>query len=355
MDFGPEVDQYAGKRVGIYGGKFLPFHRGHLSYIMQAQSMVDVLWVVVHYDEAFERKLCKGTKFQWVSPAVRERWLAETLKPFPNIRVTSAYEHRSDDYMNDPSIWDSYRDLEARIGHIDVVFSGEAEYAPYFAKYMPQAENVALLLERQVDISATRIRAAGVYEKWAYLPRPVQNWYVKRVAVCGIESVGKTHLSRMLATAFGTLTVPEYGRLYYEELNGYTDVAAPEDFVDIAAGHLHTLNRGQREANRLLIQDTDLVYTQWFYKEEYGELNPTLDTLIRARADKVATYIYVEPHNLHQLDGTRLMVTDERRAQNNRTLKELYAHYGIELRVVDEAERGARYQRCFELAQATLT
>lgn len=355
MDFGPEIEAYADKRIGIYGGKFLPFHRGHLSYIMRAQSMVDVLFVVVHYDEVFESALCEGTKFEYVGPEVRERWLAEELKPFPNIRVISAYEHRSNDYMNDPSIWDSYRELERRIGHIDVVFSGEDSYAEYYEKYLPGAENVAFYQDRPVvDISATRIREMGVNEGWDYLPRSVQNWYVKRVAICGIESVGKTYLSNMLAKAYSTTSVPEYGRLYYEHLNAYSDVAVRADFADIAAGQVHTLNLGAREANRALIADTDLVYTAWFHMKEYGEKDPVVDALIKARAEKIDCWLYIEPRNPHVLDGTRLPVTDEHRAQNNASLKALYAEYGIELTVIDSADRGERFEAAVAAVRSVL-
>jgi HTH-type transcriptional repressor of NAD biosynthesis genes len=352
MDFGPEIETYQGKTIGMYGGKFLPLHRGHVSFILQAQAMVDVLFVVVNYDPVWEGQLCKNTRFDYVGPRVRERWLAEEFKDYPNIRVVSAYEHRSEDYMHDDTIFDAYAELQAQIGHIDVVFSGEDSYTEYFAKYLPEARHAVFFQDRPiVNISATKVREMGPYAAWDYLPRPVQTHYVKRLALCGVESVGKTFLSRMVATSFNTITAPEWGRLYYEELNAYTDVAEKADFVEIATGHCHRLDRLQREAQKLLSVDTDMVYTQWFYMQEYGEKNPVLDALIRARADKIDRYVYIEPYNAHELDGTRLPVDETRRRANNESLKALYREYGIELTIVDEPDREKRSAEVLRLAQ----
>ena len=355
MDFGPEIDSYRGKRIGMYGGKFLPLHRGHVSFIQRAQAMVDVLFIIVHHDEPFERALCEGTRFTWVPPHLRERWLAEEFKAFPNVRVVSAYEHRSADYMQDDSIFDAYAELQARIGHIDVVFSGEDGYGEYFAKYLPEAEVVTFYQDRPVvSISATQIREMGVYAAWDYLPRPVQNTYVKRVALCGVESVGKTFMSNALATALDTVTVPEYGRLYYEELHAYTEVVQEADFTDIAAGQLHTLNRGQRSANKILIADTDLIYSQFFFQQAYGRRSEVLETLLRSRAERIDRYIYIEPRNAHALDGTRLPVDEGQRHANNLLLKSLYAEYGAELVVVDETDNRRRFERVLAAAREVL-
>jgi len=354
MDFGPEVSEYSDKTVGVYGGKFFPFHRGHLSFIMKAQSMVDILFVVVQYDEAYERSLLSdGTKFDWVDFRVREAWIAETLKPFPNIRVLSQFEHRTDNHMNDPLISDAYDELVGLVGgKIDIIFSNTHEYDDYFEKYLPSSEHVVFYENRDLfDISATQIRADGVYAHWDMLPHAVQNSYKKRVALCGIESTGKTHLSRMLATLFNSVTVPEYGRLYYDRKNAYTSVDDPADYVDIAAGHCHLLNEAERETNHVLFADTDLVYTQFFYEQSYGVKHPVLDAMIRTQADKIDCWLWFEPYNPHELDGTRLNITDDVRQRNRDHLFGLYQHYGINLNVIDEPDRDIRFQKSVQVVK----
>jgi HTH-type transcriptional repressor of NAD biosynthesis genes len=357
MDYGPEVTEYADKRVGVYGGKFYPFHRGHLSFILKAQSMVDILFVVVQYDEAHERSLLtSGSKLDWIDPRTREAWISETLKAFPNIRVISQYERRSEAHMSDPILVEKYAELETMVGgHIDVVFSNTHEYDDYFAKLLPKSEHIVFYEERPIfTIEATRIRNEGVYKHWDFLPRPVQNFYTKRIAVVGIESSGKSHISSMLGSLYETEVVKEYGRTYYDNKNSYTSIDDPMDYVNIAVGHCHLLNESVARSNKILFSDTDLVYTQFFHEQSYGTKHPVLDALIKAKADKINTWIWLESHNPHELDGTRLALTQEERQSNRDKLFALYAYYGIQLEIVDEIDRDARFQKCTKIVDSLL-
>lgn len=348
MDFGPAVTEYANKTVGVYGGKFYPFHKGHLSFILKAQSMVDILFVAVQYDEEYERGLLKpDSKLDWIDPRTREAWISEALKPFPNIRVISQYEHRTDAHMTDALLTEAYAELKNIVGgHIDIIFSNTHEYDAYFDKMLPESKHVVFYEERDVfQIEATKIRDEGVYVNWEFLTRPTQNYYTKRVAIVGIESSGKTHISKMLAALYGTKVVEEYGRTFYDDKNSYTSIDNPMDYVDIAAGHCHFLNEAVALSNKILFSDTDLVYTQFFHEQSYGTKHPVLDAMIKARADKIDTWIWLEPHNFHELDGTRLTISDETRNHNREHLFALYAEYGIELQIVDEVDRDARFQK----------
>lgn len=347
MNFGPQISSYEGKTIGLYGGKFLPFHRGHLKCILEAQSLVDVLFVVIGFDEEYEKELCKDAAFGYVTPKQRERWITEELRDFKNIRVLSQYERRSDDYMNDPAVTESYQELLGKIGgRVDKVFSSETEYTPYFEKQLPGAEHVVLDEGREFfNVSATKIRAMGVHKAWHYLPDSVRSHYVKRVCLCGIESVGKSHNARMAAKLFRTTYISEYGRDYYEILNGYEDLSDPNDYNEIAAGHIYLLNQQTKHSNQVALMDTDLIYTQYFNRLEGIPDNPIIDSVIRSGSEKIDLYIYIEPHNGHELDGTRRPIDDEGRIQRNQMLKDMYAEYGKELVIIDEVDRNKRFHK----------
>lgn len=168
------------KTVGMFGGKFFPFHQGHLNFILKAQSQVDIFYVVVAYDDEYDKELCEETNFEWVPSHVRESWIAEELKDFLNIRVISNYERKSDDYLNDNSIFDTNKVLiEAVGGRLDYVFSNKYDgYDPYFKKFLPDTQHIILDTVRL--IAATEIRQHGVHQRWEFLPKAVQEYYTSK-------------------------------------------------------------------------------------------------------------------------------------------------------------------------------
>jgi len=337
MNLGVPVHTYKNKTIGYYGGKFLPFHKGHLECIMKASQQVDVLFVVIGYDDEYDKSLCENTKFKWVSNRVRERWISKELKEFPNIRVLSQYEKRSDDYMNDESVVKSNLELLEKVGgRIDICFSSEPEYEEYFNKVQPKSKHVILDAERSgVNISATKIRELGVYKSWDYLPKVVQEHYVKRVCICGVESVGKSVLVKKLASMYGTNYVNEYGREFYEEINNCHDVIEYTDLIKIAYGHNYLIEEVSKKSNKVLFVDTDNIYTQFFVAEYYGKLDNTIESIINSNSDEIDLYIYIEPTLPHELDGMRQEKSMEMKYEENEFLKELYKRYGKELKIID--------------------
>ena len=341
MDFGPDIAGYAGKRVGLFGGKFFPPHNGHLAAIAEAADQVDVLFVAVQYDEAYEAELCIGSEFRPIPPRLRERWLSEVFRDRPDIRVLAAYEKRTEDWLTDPELDEIYRDLERRCGHIDVVFSGEDEYTPYFTKWLPGVEHkVVEARDSAGGVRASDIRRDGVFRHWDVLPEPVQRHYTKRVAFCGWESSGKSHTAQHVAQALGAAYVPEYGRTYYEELGGYADIAESQDALNTAAGHLFALHTAR--GRKVLCVDTDLIYTQFYHRRDLGMLNPALDELITAGADGIDEWIFLEPRNRLDDDGSRYRLDDAERQQVSDQLQDLYRAYGKKLHVIDEADDARR-------------
>ena len=90
---------------------------------------------------------------------------------------------------------------------------------------------------------------------------------LKRVAVTGPESTGKTELAAWLANAYHTLWVPEYAREYLE-INGPDYLL--EDVVAIARGQLVRENAIAKNAREVLFCDTDLLVTKIWCEVVFG-------------------------------------------------------------------------------------
>jgi len=90
---------------------------------------------------------------------------------------------------------------------------------------------------------------------------------LKRVAITGPESTGKTELAVWLANAYQTLWVPEYAREYLE-INGPDYLL--EDVVAIARGQMTRENAATKNARKILFCDTDLLVTKIWCEVVFG-------------------------------------------------------------------------------------
>ena len=103
---------------------------------------------------------------------------------------------------------------------------------------------------------------------------------LKRVAITGPESTGKSELSRKLASHYNTVYVPEYAREYIDKLNRlYTE----SDILVIAKGQVQAEDDRITQANGLLFCDTELLVTKIWSEVKYGRCGPWINTMMEDR------------------------------------------------------------------------
>ena len=122
---------------------------------------------------------------------------------------------------------------------------------------------------------------------------------VQRICLHGPESVGKSRLAVQLASHFGTVFVPEYGRTYCEEHG--TDLTG-DQLVEIARTQQTMADAAVAQANTLLILDTDPLMTAVWADMMTG----TRDPWFAAFTDTAELYLLCDIDLPWVGDGTRV-------------------------------------------------
>lgn len=91
---------------------------------------------------------------------------------------------------------------------------------------------------------------------------------IKKIAVVGPESTGKSTMSEQLAAYYNTVWVPEYAREYCENL---TAPCTWQDEINMFRGQLELENRLLPQANKLLICDTTFITVKIWSDYTFGK------------------------------------------------------------------------------------
>ncbi len=307
--------------IGFFGGKFLPFHLGHVYAIMQASNYVDKLYVVLASDDETDKQLCKKSGIKFISPMERLSWMGETLKDLENIHILHVEDYGWEDC--------SGKITEAIPGKITHVFSSEESYGEYFHKYYPYAKHVVIDNSRNtVSISATEIRN-DIYKHWEMIPNCARPYFLKRVCIIGTESCGKSTLTKQLAKFYNTNYVHEVGRDYCDK---YKNQLTPMHFDSIAMDHWRLQENLAETANKIMFIDSEAIITQ-LYLEMYGFGPSGLIEEIAKKQD-YDLYLYLEPDVKWVDDGLRVKGSDSERHENNNNFKKAFDSRGIEYFVI---------------------
>jgi NadR type nicotinamide-nucleotide adenylyltransferase len=230
--------------TGLILGKFLPPTRGHQYLVDFALNWVEDLTVIVGPLAA-----------EPIPGVLRHQWMAEM---FPRARVVHLtdenpqYPHEHTDFWR---IWhDSIRKFIPQ--GPDYVFASE-DYGFRLAEVLGGRFIPVDLNRELVPISGTAVREHPMAH-WDHLPEVVRPYFVRKVCLIGPESTGKSVLARRLARHFQTVYVAEYARGYLTTKDNRVDT---DDFEIIARGHRASEEALARQANRVLICDTDLITT----------------------------------------------------------------------------------------------
>ncbi len=186
--------------------------------------------------------------------------------------------------------------------HPDVVYTSE-DYGDALAAELGAAHVCVDAARGAVPVSGTQLRA-DVHAHRQFLDPAVYAHFVRRVAVLGAESTGKSTLTQALAARFGTTFAREYGRDVYEREDG---TLTPEHFLEIALGHRALEDEAARApgVHRWVFCDTNAATTlMWSYLLT-GAALPELHALADACRVRYAHTFLCADDLSHEQDGWR--------------------------------------------------
>ena len=341
-------------QTGVYFGRFLPPHRGHLYQIIEASTKCHNLIVVISDNAEQTRALCEADGLPEISYRLRKQWFSQQVQDMPHIQVRVLDESDIPVYPEGWQEW-SKRMREVVGAPIDAFFVGDLSYSETLASYFPETKVELFDPSRtRYPISATEIRK-NILGNWHYILGAARPFFAKKVLIAGTESCGKTTLTKCLAKLYNTSWSEEVGRYYARDYLGndetiYTD----EDFARIAHIQYEQDYHALRSANKVCFFDTDATYTDYFSELYMGHRNELVEKYIdHTRYDRL---FYLMPDVRWVADGQRLNGDEERRRLLNDRLLQMYRDYGFGDKItIISGDYTARLHKAIQLVDELLT
>lgn len=150
-------------KIGMYGGKFLPFHKGHKYCIDVAAQECEQVYVIMFWGGADEEKILKDYPEEWLSVEKRTEQLEKICEEAGQYAEVISVQIditklRLPDGSED---WDAETPLVRNVlgNQLDAVYSSEESYGEYFKRAYPEAIHRLVDVKRKhYPISGTQIR-----------------------------------------------------------------------------------------------------------------------------------------------------------------------------------------------------
>ncbi|MBR7091445.1 MAG: adenylyltransferase/cytidyltransferase family protein [Clostridia bacterium] len=145
-------------KTGLFVGKFMPPHIGHIHAILDASTRCDHLIVLVCFEPNITSRECTIHNLPDMPLALKVQWLTQELSNYPNITILSLDESGMPPF---PHGWECWANaVKNVVGEpIHIIFGSEINYTDGYAKYFPESTYYIQDADRQaVNISSTAIR-----------------------------------------------------------------------------------------------------------------------------------------------------------------------------------------------------
>lgn len=202
--------------VGVFGGKFLPLHLGHVYAILSAARMCRELHLFLFYNTPGESEKISDSFFPkyLLFPSVREDVLKNEFKEYKNIKIHSVDCEVAFDSSSDSSpefkFWDYSSNVVREMISCapDIIFSSEEDDVKHFEIAYPSSKVVLLDPARGImPVSGTMIRQYGAMKYWDYLSLTNRILSSRMVVLISDNEGFLESLLRDLARVFVTTTV----------------------------------------------------------------------------------------------------------------------------------------------------
>lgn len=147
-------------KIGMYGGKFMPFHLGHNYCVEIASRECEKVYVIMFYGGKDEEDILKNNKEKYLSVEVRKKHVINICKRFDNA-IPTFIDVSKLRLPNGEEDWDGETPLVRDVvgDKLDAVYSSEILYDDYFKRAYPEAiHRIVDYKRKKYPISGTDIR-----------------------------------------------------------------------------------------------------------------------------------------------------------------------------------------------------